>query len=193
MAKKVVLLFVFNGLADWEPALALAEVQQNAAYEVRTVATGAAPVRTAGGLALLPDQTLAQTSLADCALLLLPGGSAWETGSLSEVYPVIAQAVQAQVPVAAICGATIALAQTGALAHRAHTSNGANYLAQHAPGYAGQAHYQAQFCVADQQVITANGTGYVEFAREILRILQVYDGPTLAQWYTFFKNGHMGE
>jgi hypothetical protein len=45
--------------------------------------------------------------------------------------------------------------------------------------------------VSDDGVITASGLGNVEFAREIFRLLKVYDDNDLRTWYDMFKRGLM--
>lgn len=48
--------------------------------------------------------------------------------------------------------------------------------------------YINQPSVSDNDIITANGIAFVEFAREVLGELGVYDEDTLKDWYDFFKN-----
>jgi len=93
----------------------------------------------------------------------------------------------AGVPVAAICGATAALARAGALDGRRHTSNAPEYLA--ATGYAGAALYEHKPAVTDQGLITAGAVSALEFAYEILKLLEVYSPETLDAWYGLFKTG----
>ena len=48
-------LFVFDGLADWEPALALCEIRKSDKYEVLTAGRSRETVVTMGGLRVVPD------------------------------------------------------------------------------------------------------------------------------------------
>lgn len=57
------------------------------------------------------------------------------------------------VPIAAICGATVACARAGLLNHRRHTSTIPGDLDPLA-GYSGAAHYVAEPAVTDRGVIT---------------------------------------
>jgi hypothetical protein len=93
------------------------------------------------------------------------------------------------VPLAAIFGATLAISRAG-LTHRVrHTSNILEYLQGLVPGYSDQDHYVNEFAVTDQNIVTANGLGSVEFAREILKILGVYNEADADAWYGMFKHG----
>ncbi|MGB6870107.1 MAG: DJ-1/PfpI family protein [Acidobacteriaceae bacterium] len=73
--------------------------------------------------------------------------------------------------VAAICAATLALAHTGLLDEREHTSNGRRFIEKYVHKYQGQGMYRASRAVSDRLVITANGVALVAFAAEILRTL----------------------
>ena len=92
---------------------------------VRTVGFTQAPITTMGGLRLLPDIALAELPAgADAVrLFLLPGGDLWEGDyPSSSLEPVLRILDAANVPIAAICGATIAVARAGLLRGRRHTS-----------------------------------------------------------------------
>jgi len=45
------------------------------------------------------------------------------------------------------------------------------------------------FAVTDQNIVTANGLGSIEFAREILKLLDVYNEADANAWYGMFKHG----
>lgn len=193
MAQQTVHLFVFDGLADWEASHAIAGIHSPATpdaagrYRVRTVGVTRDPVTTAGGVCILPDMALKELDPADSALLILPGGEAWDAGELSEVMPSVARFRAAGLPIAAICGATAGLARAGLLDTVRHTSNAAEYL--QATGYRGAAHYQNAGAVADGGVITAGATGALEFAAQIFRELRLYPEGVIDAWYQLFKTG----
>lgn len=92
--------------------------------------------------------------------------------------------LEAGVPVAAICGATAGLAREGLLDDRDHTSSAPEYLA--ATGYAGAARYQDAPAVTDGDLITASPVAPVEFAREVLARLGVYEPKVLHAWNRLF-------
>jgi putative intracellular protease/amidase len=193
MTRRDVHLFVFDTMADWEAAFATAGIQnpqfQTAAsrHRVVTVASTADPIITMGGLQIQPQLTLSEISAAQSSLLILPGGEAWERGGNRQAIPVAREFIAACTPVAAICGATLALARAGLLDHRYHTSNARQYLAQ--SGYRGGRFYRDVPAISDQGVITASGLAPIEFAREIFDTLHLYSSSTLDAWYTLYKYG----
>jgi len=187
-------LYVFDGFADWEPALAVAGInnpqfqREPGRWQVRTVGPTRALVRSMGGVAVLPDITLQELHPGASSVLILPGGERWEDPAAHR--PAIAKAMaflEAGVPVAAICGATAGLARSGALDHRAHTSNALRYL--NGTGYEGAANYRDEPAVRAGNLITAGGMAPLEFAREIFMQIKLYDDAVLEAWYQLYKTG----
>jgi putative intracellular protease/amidase len=186
---------VFDGFADWEPAHALAELRRWGKRSVRTVGFTSAAVVSMGGLRVLPDLTLADVAIADVEMLLLPGGDMWERGMYprAELESLITRLVATETPVAAICGATLALGRAHVLDERRHTSNMRSYLPTHVPEYAGASHYVDVPAVRDTHVITASGLAPVDFAREVFAELQIFNAQNEALWYSMFKDGRLPE
>jgi putative intracellular protease/amidase len=183
-------LLVLDTLADWEPGLAIAHVNRPAPglkpkYRVRAVGLTREPIRTVGGIRITPDLALAEVEPSSSALLLLPGADIWSEPRTDPALDKAKQFVNAGVPVAAICGATLGLARAGLLDTRRHTSNAPEFLAQ--SGYRGAAHYVDEPAVEDRGVITASAMASLEFARLILARLGVFTEKGLAAWYDLYK------
>ena len=188
----VVYVLVFDGYADWEPALAMCEVKKSGRFEVRTVGFGPEVVTSMGGLSVTPDLTLAEVTADGAALLILPGGDMWEQGSpRPELTKVVKAFDDARVPVAAICGATVGVGRMGMLKGRRHTSNSKAYLSALVPGYQDESRYSDEWAVRDGHLITASGIGSVEFAREIIQLLGIYSEADQKLWWNIFKHGKM--
>jgi len=187
--KTQVCVLVFDGLADWEPAHALCEIRRSGKFQVVTVGFTPNDVITMGGLRLTPDALLDTVDWTQVALLILPGGDMWEQGERPELKTLLPALVRKNVPVAAICGATLEIARTGLTRGTRHTSNGLNYLKSMVPGYVDGSTYVDQLAASDKHLITASGLGNVEFAREILGRLGVYEEADLAAWFKMFKHG----
>ena len=64
-----------------------------------------------------------------------------------------------------------------------------NYLKGIAPKYRGDENYQNSLAVTDMNIITANGTAPIEFAREIFMIIGLYSDDNIEKSFQLFKNG----
>ena len=190
MESKLVHVAVYDTLADWEIGHVTAHINNGAwqrrpgSHRIVTVGESRAPVTTMGGLKVIPDVELGDLRPADSAMLVLPGADTWVTGGNAAFVKKAREFLEAGVPVAAVCGATFALAAEGLLDERRHTSNARQFLA--ATGYKGGARYCDVPAVTDGDLITASGTAPVEFAREIMARLGLYDADVLASWYKLY-------
>ena len=117
-------------------------------------------------------------------MLILPGSDLYLQRGLTAWASTAASFVSAGTPVAAICGATFALAAAGMLDERTHTSNAAEFLGY--SGYAGGDYYVDRPAVTADELITASGTAPVDFAREILAKLEVYTPDVLSSWFKLY-------
>ncbi|MET7697075.1 type 1 glutamine amidotransferase family protein [Streptomyces sp. NPDC005485] len=179
--RKPVHLAVYDTFADWETGHTTAYLAR-AGYEIRTVGPTRAPVTSIGGLRVEPDLALDDVEPQDGALLILPGADLWDAGDDLAPFARKARAfLDAGTPVAAICGATAGLAREGLLDDRDHTSAVSFYLA--ATAYKGAERYVDADAVTDGNLVTAGPTEPVAFAREVFRLLGVYDGEVLDAWY----------
>lgn len=183
--------FIFNGFADWEPALVTAGLNKFSDFSVNTFSLTGRSVISMGGLVVHPQSALENINPSGIDLLLLPGGDAWERGENREIIPLIKNVINHQKTIACICAATTILGQIGVLDHVSHTSNALEYLKQYCPEYKGEALYETKPCVSVSNIITANGAAMVEFAYEIFKAFQVFDEPALSAWKELYKSGGM--
>jgi putative intracellular protease/amidase len=190
MPNKSVYLLAVEGYADWEPAHAVAELRRHGGYRVETVGLTASPVTSMGGITVLPSRAIGDVDPADVAVFILPGGDRWQEGAIEpELADLLRDLDGREVPIAAICAATVAIARIGLLRGRRHTSNGLAYLRKYVPGYADAEHYADVPAVRDRRLITASGLADVEFAREIFEELEVLPPQSRAMWAQMFRTG----
>ena len=161
-------VFVFDGFSDWGPSYATAQLDNT--FRVLTVASAPVPVLTAGGLRIVPDLTLDSLLPENSALLILPDGASWELGNNREAARKAKEFLDAGIPVAAIGGAILGVARLGLLDDRVHTGTAAEELRR--TGYNGEHLYRKEPAVTHKYLVTASSTAILEFAREILAVLQ---------------------
>jgi putative intracellular protease/amidase len=192
MPTKAVYFLAVPGFADWEAAHALAELRRHGHYRVQVVGLTRDAVTSMGGLTVQPTTALVEVDPDDVAVFILPGGDRWEQQPVEHELVAALKTLEARaVPIGAICAATTAVARTGLLAGRRHTSNGREYLKQHVPDYVGSAMYVDAPAVRDRGLITASGLADVEFAKEIMAELGVLSDSDRADWTSLFRGGRL--
>lgn len=191
--KKKVLVFLFDGFSDWEISYLTPEVNRSEQFELIYFSKDGKQVTSMGGLQVKPAASLAEVSVEDLAMLILPGGTAWEKGENGEISEFLTEAFEKGKPAAAICAATTRLAQLGMLDNLKHTSNDLNYLKAVAPNYSGDRNYQNSLAVSDKNIITACGIAPIEFSREIFKTIGLYSDDQIERWFQLFKHGIWSE
>ena len=195
-----VYVYVMNTMADWEIGYCLAELHSKMFFRkdareisVKTVSLSKEPVKSMGGLTIVPDLTIKDVQANKDNVLILPGSDRWSESENSPILGIAKQFLEAGGLVAAICGATVALANIGILDNKKHTSNGADFLNMFCPEYMGTDHYIDKPAVRDGNLITAAATGALDMTRLILEYLDLFAADTLEHWYAYFSTGNADE
>lgn len=192
--KKTCYLFVFEGFADYETSLAAVGITNSDEYQLRTIGITKDPVRTMGAVTITPDlDFMPENDLADIdndntGMLILPGGGAWEKHRNGEIKPLVDHCLSLGIPVAAICGATVFLADLGLLNTIVHTSNAMEYLEALSKNYHGQALYQHVPSVKTEYLITASGVAATEFAQNVFDVLGIANEQKVNDWFQYFQH-----
>lgn len=187
--KNEILLLLTPRWCDWEASYAIAVANAFSDYVVKTIATDTLPKVSMGGIRAEIDYTIYNYGNFDrLAMIIVPGGLSWEENNYEVLAGFIKKAADRNVPVAAICGATLFLCRHGFLNHIRHTGDSPE-LFRSVPEYTGEALYVAAQVVVSGGFITANETAAVEFAYEIFKMLRVDNDEELEEWYDNFRNG----
>lgn len=191
-----VYVYALDTLADWELGYVTAELNSGRFFKkdaprvsVKTVSISREPVKTMGGLTIIPDCVINDIAVNEKSVLLLPGANTWNNSNHGAIIEKASELLSVGAMVCAICGATAALANAGLLDQKLHTSNGAGYLEMVSPSYKGQGFYVDKPSVADHNLITASSTGALLWAKQIIERLKVFQPDTLDAWYTYFSTG----
>ncbi|MDE5612400.1 MAG: DJ-1/PfpI family protein [Odoribacter sp.] len=159
-------------------------------YVNKIVAPTLEPVRSCSGFKTLPDYSF-DTMPDDYAALILIGGFGWsDTEMTAPVVPIVRQAIQTGKIVGGICNGASFLARHGFLNDIRHTGNGIEQLklwgGEH---YTNQTMYVHKQAVSDHRIVTANGSAPLEFARELLLLLENDTPERIEMYYQFYKQG----
>lgn len=158
-------------------------------YVNRVVAPTAEPVTAIGGFRVMPDYTLADMP-DDYVALVLVGGYGWLTPAADEVVSVVRKAVEEGKIVGAICNGASFMARAGFLNNVRHTGNGLDQLRLWGgDSYTNPEGYVHRQAVADGRIVTANGSGVLEFTRELLLLLENDTPERIEMYYQFNRRG----
>ena len=195
MKTQEVLFVLLDEYADWEAAAIAAALNEDPEeaekkYNVKTVSLTREPVKSIGGFTVLPDYAIDSVP-DDFAGLILIGGNSWRKEESRQVMDLVNQALERKIVLGAICDASVFLGMNGLLNSIEHTSNRIDGLKQAAGDqYSGESKYLQQQAVRDGNIITANGSAYLEFGREVLIALNATTQKEIEEWYSFFKLGY---
>lgn len=177
-------VYLSQAIASDEYAL-----KEHPRYVNKVVAPTLEPVKSIGGFRTLPDYSF-DTMPDDYAALVLIGGFGWTMPVAERVMPIVKQAVENGKIVGAICNGASFMAKCGLLNNVRHTGNGPEQLqvwgGENYSNPEGYVHAQA---VSDKNIVTANGSATLEFARELLLQLANDTPERIEMYYQFNKQG----
>lgn len=193
--KQEVLFLLLNEYADWESAFLAASLNagvmpgSEVKYVTKVVAPTLDAVSSIGGFRTLPDYSF-QTMPKDYAALILIGGMQWNSPEAEQVVPIVQDALQRGKIVGAICNGASFMAKHGFLNDVKHTGNTIQQIKLWGgERYTNEAGYQEKQAFSDKNIVTANGTGQLEFSREVLLLLKADTPENIHASYGFYKNG----
>lgn len=164
-------------------------LKENPKYVNKVVAPTPEPVKSIGGFRTLVDYSFG-TMPDDYAALVLIGGLGWSTPVTEQVAPIVRRAIERGRIVGAICNAASFMAKCGFLNTVRHTGNGLEQLklwgGSNYTNPDGYVHAQA---VSDRHIVTANGSAPLEFAKELLLLLENDTPERIEMYYQFNKQG----
>ena len=141
-------IYILDKLADWEISFITAELNSGRYLDktkekisIIKIGNSLNPITTMGGITITPDKDITNIEFKEEDILILPGADTWMDENNQKILDIVTEVINKKVIVAAICGATIALAQKGLLNNRKHTSNDKDYLKMVCPNYSGNSYY----------------------------------------------------
>jgi transcriptional regulator GlxA family with amidase domain len=127
-------------LADWEISFLTVEINSGRYLkkdiekpQIIKVGDTLTAVKTMGGIEITPDIDVDNMDIKNGYLVILQGADAWQNGNNQRIIDRMNG--NANITVAAICGATFALADNGMLDNRKHTSNAKEVLQMFCKNY----------------------------------------------------------
>lgn len=165
------------------------QLKSNPKYVNKVVAPTMEPITAIGGFRVLPDYSF-ENMPDDFAALILIGGYGWLTSIADKVVPIVKKALDSKKIVGAICNGASFMAKSGFLNNVKHTGNGLEQLRLWGgDNYTNNDGYVHQQAVSDGDIVTANGSGVLEFTKELLLLLANDTPERIEMYYQFNKQG----
>lgn len=165
------------------------QLKANPKYINKIIAPTMEPVTAIGGFRVLPDYSFDDMP-DDYAALVLIGGYGWLTPAADMVTTIVRKALDKGITVGAICNGASFMAKCGFLNNVKHTGNGLDQLKMWGgENYINPEGYVHQQAVSDGGIVTANGSGVLEFTKELLLLLENDTPERIEMYYQFNKQG----
>ena len=165
------------------------QLKSNPRYINKIIAPTMEAVTAIGGFRVLPDYSFGDMP-DDYAALVLVGGYGWLTPYADAVAPIVNKAIENGKIVGAICNGASFMAKYGFLNKVKHTGNVLDQLKLWGgDNYTNPESYIHRQSVSDGRVVTANGSGVLEFTRELLLLLENDVPERIEMYYQFNKQG----
>lgn len=184
--KKTIGLVFIDQFADWEFGLLAGSAVEWFGARIIALAPTSGPLKSIGGLHLVPDRGLDPQDNADLDAVAVIGANTWPSEDAPDIAPLLKSVLSGGGIVGGICGGTLALARAGLFEGRKHTSNGAGWIQSVMGEYAGSSLYQdVPYAVRDAHIVSAAGSAPGTFATEFLEAVLPEQAGQIAEMRSF--------
>lgn len=176
-------IFVYPGYVNFE--VVLAAYFFKSVGDVEIVGLTDDVVESAEGFPTKPHRVLADLSVEEVEVFIVPGGDPAALENKGEFYDFLAKLKGSECCIGAICAGPLHLARAGILDGRKFTTS----LDPAAMPEFAKGEFVQELAVVDRNIVTANPEGYVDFALELGRLMDIYeDEADYQETIEFFKH-----
>lgn len=175
-----ILVFVFDGMVDYEVTFIMHLLNTCGDFEVVTIAYEDQLIQCRSGVVLKPARLVSDILNEEAEGIIITGG--WYGNTQPELLKLIQTLHAKGKLIGAICGAgPVFLAKAGILEQVTYTTAADKWTPQHMAAFGEKDpfprdNYRAERVVRDNNVITAIGIAFIDFAAEI------------CDWFNWFEN-----
>lgn len=179
-----ILCFVYDSMADFEMTLACHMLGWNPEKQLVTIGYEKAPIIAASKIQYIPNISVKEAiNLDDVDALIIPGG--FERECKDELVELVQKLHSEKKLICAICAAPEFLAKAGILNEHLYTTTlGEDYFKENGiEDCFPRQNYLEEKVVRHENVITAKGRSFVDFAIEILDYFKMFDNAEEKETY----------
>lgn len=177
---KKILVFIFEGMTDYEITFVMHLLNTSGNMEIITIAYDKEPIVGRSGLKVVPNKSLEEVKLEEVEGLIIPGG--WFGDFKPALINMVKGLNEKGKLLAGICGAgTVVLAKSGILKEAKYTTPVVEWTSHHKAVFSGEdpfqrSNYIKERAVRDNNVITAVGPAFIDFAVKICDWFNLFEG-----------------
>ncbi|MBL4932156.1 DJ-1/PfpI family protein [Clostridium paridis] len=175
-----ILVFIFDGMTDYEITFITHLLNSDAGKEIITISYTDEIIKAKSGFVYKPHKLVKDVLNEDVDGLIIPGG--WYGETKPELMDLIEKLNSKHRLISAICGAgTVYLAKSGILQNAKYTTPVVEWTEKHAEVFGEKDpfprnNFVSERVVRDKNIITAQGTAFVDFAVEICDWFDLFQG-----------------
>lgn len=175
-------IFIFKDMTDHHVSLIAQLLNATEGVEIITLANKDGVIKARSGFNFIPDKTLKKIEYSELDGLIIPGG--WSNTYSDELQELIWYLRDNNKLLAGICGAgTISLAKAGLFEKYEYTTPVKKWTKKHSEVFGGEDPFNRDNfvdydVVRDCNVITADGTAFIDFSVEICDMLKLFNSDT---------------
>ena len=192
MNPKDVLLLLTDNWVESDTSYVIPFLNLDGKYVIKTIAIDKQSKASASGLRTEIDFSVDEyQDFNNLSMVIIPGGLSWRMEKYDEIANFLKKVTNLHIPIAAICGSVTFLAKHGFLNDVKHTNDTKEVFYEKLKdekGYTGHENFVSAQVVVDKGFITANDMAAVEFAYEVLKILEPIPSEEIEEWYNQFKS-----
>lgn len=175
-----ILVFIFDGMTDYEITFVMHLLGVDAGKEIITIAYEDKTIKSRSGFLYKPAKLITDVLVEDADGLIIPGG--WYADTRPELITLINNLNSKGKLISAICGAgTVFLAKSGVLNNVKYTTPAIEWTKEYIEAFGEKdpfprENFLQERVVRDRNIITAQGIAFIDFAIEI------------CDWFNLFEN-----
>ncbi|MGM7683738.1 DJ-1/PfpI family protein [Cytobacillus sp. Hm23] len=177
MARKKALLLLFEGYCEFEIASAISMLKST--HELHTFGLERTPCKSEAGLTTVPDFTIKDININNYDVLIIPGGDLKPIAEAHDLFEWVNHFVAKGKTTAAICSGVFILAKAQVLNHKPYTVT-LSKVQRDFLGCFDEDYYRYQPTVRENNILTAQGHAYVDFAIELKKMIGEVSAETVA-------------
>lgn len=176
---KKILVYIYDGMADFEVTLLCHMLGADSGYEVITISSDMTVKKSKCGIAYMPKMTIGDFTRSKTKVdgIIIPGG--WHFGTNNELSSLLKKLDEEKKLIAAICAAPWMLAVSGVLGTHRYTTSIESWSNDQKSVYGVDnpfdwVYYRDQRVVVDEHIITAKGYAFVDFSIAVCNHLKLF-------------------